>query len=723
MSTLRDSSLVISNYSSFITHTSSFDRTRWLYEQATGLLTNKLYADGLGPRYTYTVDGKLASRIWARGVVTQYGYDGLGQLTNISYSDSTPAVTFTYDRIGRQTGITDGTGVRAFAYNSYLQLVAETNVLAVLSRTYDNFGRPGGVALGTDYVMQYSYDPLGRFSSLRSHVSGLMADVFTYSYLPGSDLISGLTETNAGITLTHSYEANRNLITQVRNMAGTNVISEFDYVNDAVGRRTQRVDMYTAYQQAIANSFSYDLQSQLITAAMGTNAYSYAYDPIGNRRSASEVCGLLSNVSTYAANSLNQYTNIANAVTISPRYDSDGNLTNYGAFAYAWDAENRLVSVSSNGIPVVTFGYDYMSRRVTKSVSSPASSFIPHTSSFLYDGWAMIRESEICNQQSQVQTNVSSFVYGLDLSGTPQGAGTIGGILSVTRNSAPGAGCYYPTYDANGNVTEYVGQDGSVAAHYEYDPYGNTTARSGTLSQAFHYRFSTKYCDHETGLYYYGYRYYYPGVGRWVSRDPVCEDAFLLLSYAGYGFGFAADVDACEYLFASDDSIENVDILGLTTLASNPCGQSGAKCRACAVYHEARGLSSACAKAIAHVIMNRAKDTSVLKRRVTNMCDVIWSKEFTGVRDDRSNYSKCCKACLVGKDREEFDAVEEAVDDPGPDNTDGSLFFQSPATDDPGGQIDTRIWNYTRVIVPDCPDFSFFKITGRRHPSIHNGRL
>jgi YD repeat-containing protein len=34
MYTLRDSSLVISNYSSFIIHTSSFDRTTWLYDLA-----------------------------------------------------------------------------------------------------------------------------------------------------------------------------------------------------------------------------------------------------------------------------------------------------------------------------------------------------------------------------------------------------------------------------------------------------------------------------------------------------------------------------------------------------------------------------------------------------------------------------------------------------------------------------------------------------------------
>ena len=42
------------------------DTTTWLYHEPTGLLTNKVYADGKGPSYTYTSDGKLATRTWAR---------------------------------------------------------------------------------------------------------------------------------------------------------------------------------------------------------------------------------------------------------------------------------------------------------------------------------------------------------------------------------------------------------------------------------------------------------------------------------------------------------------------------------------------------------------------------------------------------------------------------------------------------------------------------------
>ena len=60
---------------------------------ATGLVTQKLYADGRGSCYTYTDDGNLATRTWARGVTTSYTYDAWGSLASTTSSDGTPSVT------------------------------------------------------------------------------------------------------------------------------------------------------------------------------------------------------------------------------------------------------------------------------------------------------------------------------------------------------------------------------------------------------------------------------------------------------------------------------------------------------------------------------------------------------------------------------------------------------------------------------------------------------
>jgi len=65
-------------------------------------------------------------------------------------------------------------------------------------------------------------------------------------------------------------------------------------------------------------------------------------------------------------------------------------------------------------------------------------------------------------------------------------------------------------------------------AKYEYDPYGGLRSsyqHSDYVGYAttFAFCFSTKYLDTETGLYYFGYRYYLPRLGRWISRDPIEE--------------------------------------------------------------------------------------------------------------------------------------------------------------------------------------------------------
>ena len=469
------------------------DVTRWLYDETTGLLTNKLYADLKGPAYTYTGDGKLASRTWARGVTTDYGYDSLGQMTMISYSDGTRSVAFAYDRLGRQSAITDGTGTRTFGYDDALRLAAETNAFGVLERTYDSFGRSLGLALDGTPQAAYGYDGVGRFAQVAWRNGGT-ACTATYAYvqglLAGYDLLVG---TNLFQTR-KAFEPQRDLIAAVSNAWNSVAVSPYAYLNDALARRVRRVD-----NASVTNDFGYNLRSELTSAVMGTNTYGYLYDPIGNRQAASNNAEAL----TYAANALNQYTNIADGVTNAPTYDDDGNLTNYNGWTFAWDAENRLIA-AVNGSTVVSNSYDYMSRRVSKTANGT-------TRQFLYDGWAMIRESS--------GTTTNSFAYGLDLSGSLQGAGTIGGILAACLNGT-NAVC---VYDANGNLTDLVGDDGLVIAHYEYDPYGNVTAKSGPLADANPFRFSTKYTDDETGLLYYGLRFYSPALGRWVNRDPSGE--------------------------------------------------------------------------------------------------------------------------------------------------------------------------------------------------------
>ena len=140
------------------------------------------------------------------------------------------------------------------------------------------------------------------------------------------------------------------------------------------------------------------------------------------------------------------------------------------------------------------------------------------TNRYVWDGQLLLA---ILDSALSLQT---SFAWGLDLSGTVDGAGGVGGLLSATVPTGPNAGTYFYAYDGNGNVMALVNAaDGSVAARYEYGPFGELLRATGPMAKANPFRFSTKYQDDETGLLYYGYRYYNPGTGGWVSRDSYGE--------------------------------------------------------------------------------------------------------------------------------------------------------------------------------------------------------
>jgi RHS repeat-associated protein len=76
-------------------------------------------------------------------------------------------------------------------------------------------------------------------------------------------------------------------------------------------------------------------------------------------------------------------------------------------------------------------------------------------------------------------------------------------------------------------------QQQNIVAEYTYDAWGNTLSATGAQAASNTYRFSTKEFFPGSGFYNYGYRFYAPGMGRWINRDPIGESGGLNL----YAFG------------------------------------------------------------------------------------------------------------------------------------------------------------------------------------------
>ena len=190
------------------------------------------------------------------------------------------------------------------------------------------------------------------------------------------------------------------------------------------------------------------------------------------------------------------------------------------------------------------FAYDGQGRRISKKVYSwSGAAWVLGTSTrFLHDGWNLLAELNALNSNAVVCT----YVWGMDLSGSSQGAGGVGGLL-FSNFSLPSTNSYASAYDGNGNVIGLVDMaTGVKSATYDYNAFGETIQSDGAASATNHFRFSTKYTDDETGLIYYGYRFYQPTTGRWLSRDPIEENGGTNL-----------------YGFVGNNGISRVDPLGL----------------------------------------------------------------------------------------------------------------------------------------------------------------
>jgi RHS repeat-associated protein len=172
---------------------------------------------------------------------------------------------------------------------------------------------------------------------------------------------------------------------------------------------------------------------------------------------------------------------------------------------------------------LLKFEYDSKGRRIHKQVWNSSGGSPVTDLKFAYDGWNLIAELNTIS----TPTLLRSYIWGLDLSGSPQGAGGVGGLLEVAYYGSQTTNTF-PAFDGNGNVAALVNAaDGNPVAQYEFGPFGEVLRATGLMARSNPLRFSTKYQDDETDLLYYGFRYYDPRTGWWDSRDRAEEGGGL----------------------------------------------------------------------------------------------------------------------------------------------------------------------------------------------------
>jgi RHS repeat-associated protein len=208
-------------------------------------------------------------------------------------------------------------------------------------------------------------------------------------------------------------------------------------------------------------------------------------------------------------------------------YDLRGNLVQKTVHtnplqitSYTYDALNRLLSVSSVS-SVVQYRYDYLNRRVAKTVTTgTGGSSSTSTEYYLWSG-----QSEIGAFDADL--NLIQFRMLGEGLGAEVGAAVAVELRDGVSNPWK---TYVPVHDFRGNVVCLVDKlAGTVAESYRYDAYGNVKIYDSTQSEIANHQtaignpwqFSSKRMDREVGLIYFTQRYYDPTLGRFVTTDPL----------------------------------------------------------------------------------------------------------------------------------------------------------------------------------------------------------
>ncbi|WP_277957866.1 SpvB/TcaC N-terminal domain-containing protein [Anaeromyxobacter oryzisoli] len=468
---------------------------------------------------------------------TRFRFDSFGRMQEIQYPDR-ETVTYQYDAGGlvkSATGVRPATAHYPAGQETYLRLL-----------TYDVFGQRRRVELGNGAVSTYTYYPESRrLASLRTEVPGQQLQALSYRYDRVGNVL-GMTNALPPPTSQRSGPVN------------------FAFGYDDLYRLTSATGRAET-RPGISDTFE----------------ATYDYDPIHNMTSNTQVHAIRSVLDTgvdvafppktnhafgyeYGGKGPHQATKIGDQLLV---YDGNGNTvrecrdhgdptctsTSDHLRRYYWSDDDRLDAViDGGGLHVTRFVYDAAGERVAKlgrggesltigqwfslkgrkagtkhifvGETRLASKLLPPP------GWSE-PESPTTSTAAVVTAAVATNVSGCDPSDyQPQKCPVYPGPDPVlqhridTTKVRPATYYYHP--DHLGSTSWVTDQNGRVHEHVEYFPFGEVwrdrrSESDGAPVKGQQFLFTGKELDEETGLYYFGARYYEPVRARWLTADPI----------------------------------------------------------------------------------------------------------------------------------------------------------------------------------------------------------
>jgi RHS repeat-associated protein len=453
---------------------------------------------------------------WTSGRLVGRTYDARNRLTTLAFPDGQGDQQWTYTADGLPSQITtwndasSPTAINAYHYNKRRMLdgqdINQTSWYTwSAGYGYDGNGNLAVQTYPTGLTVAYAPNALGQATQAGSFATGV-------SYYPNGSVA----QFTYGNGIVHTMQQNaRQLPMRSRDVDGGSAVLDDSYDFDTNGNVAAISDGLAGARGN--RTMTYDGLDRLADTASpmyGTTGTHYTYDVLDNLKTVRAP----GRNQTYLYDAANRLTNVTNtgdgASVIGLGYDVQGNVANKNGQTTLFDYGNRLRQVNYAGSMVDRYRYDGYGRRI--STIKPDGAF----SLWLYSpaGQLMFSSTGPSNETTHEYVYLAGSLVATVEHAWPSNA------ITATR---------YQHTDALGSPVAVTSETGSVTERSEYEPYGLL------LNRALHDGpgYTGHVNDAATGLSYMQQRYYDPGIGRFLSVDPVTADSNSGGNFNRYKYG------------------------------------------------------------------------------------------------------------------------------------------------------------------------------------------
>ncbi|WFF71985.1 DNRLRE domain-containing protein [Proteiniclasticum sp. QWL-01] len=518
--------------------------TTYTYDDATDQLKGvSKQVDGQTVAVGYTYDGDDLSGINHNGFSYSFTKDVFGRATGVKVG-SQSLVGYKYDSRGNLTTTEFGNGHKTLVEYDPLDQVKAYKVYNSGTGSYETkfryeYDASGNVGYEYDAVNnlshRYFYDMSDRLVKETVSDSSSLSMGFdpngqatqitesfgekSYNTAYTYDKDGKLTKlTNAGGSMTRTYDSLGRLVTITLEAGSTNAITSYTYKAGTNGSTSNLVETVTDPDKTISYTYDDNGNIKTINSAGKLITYTYnelselvrednevinktityRYDAGGNLLEKKEYActtdplGTPDKTISYGYADTNWKDKLTSFDGKAITYDAIGNPLSFDGWTYTWEEGRQLKTLYKNDTSL-SFKYNSSGLRTEKSVNGISTKYI------YLDGKVAFET-----------TGTETIHYTYDGSGAP---------FSMTYN---GSEFFYLT-NLQGDVTGLADATGATVVSYTYDSWGKLMSTTGsmatTLGAKNPYRYRAYHYDTQTGLYYLQSRYYNPESGRFINAD------------------------------------------------------------------------------------------------------------------------------------------------------------------------------------------------------------